>query len=45
MKISKCKNPVVIDFWTKEAEKAGGEAALGQYGSIYYFQTYNFHFQ
>jgi hypothetical protein len=28
MKIAKCKNPVVIDFWTKEAEKAGGEAAL-----------------
>ena len=28
MKLSKCKNPVVMDFWTKEAEKAGGEAAL-----------------
>jgi len=28
MKLSKCKNPVVKDFWTKEAEKAGGEAAL-----------------
>ncbi len=28
MKISKCLNPTVIDFWTKEAEKAGGEAAL-----------------
>lgn len=28
MKISKCKNPIVVDFWTKEAEKAGGEAAL-----------------
>lgn len=28
MKISKCTNPSVIDFWTKEAEKAGGEAAL-----------------
>ncbi len=28
MKISKSTNPVVIDFWTKEAEKAGGEAAL-----------------
>lgn len=28
MKLSKCQNPVVIDFWTKEAEKAGGEAAL-----------------
>lgn len=28
MKIKKCHNPVVVDFWTKEAEKAGGEAAL-----------------
>jgi hypothetical protein len=28
LKISKCQNPTVIDFWTKEAEKAGGEAAL-----------------
>lgn len=28
MKISRCNNPVVVDFWTKEAEKAGGEAAL-----------------
>ena len=28
MKISRCKNPIVVDFWTKEAEKAGGEAAL-----------------
>ncbi|KKP79862.1 MAG: hypothetical protein UR78_C0007G0012 [Candidatus Moranbacteria bacterium GW2011_GWF2_35_39] len=28
MKISKCQNPIVVDFWTKEAEKAGGEAAL-----------------
>ena len=27
-KLSKCKNPIVINFWTKEAEKAGGEAAL-----------------
>lgn len=27
-KLSKCQNPVVYDFWTKEAEKAGGEAAL-----------------
>jgi hypothetical protein len=27
-KLSKCKNPIVHDFWTKEAEKAGGEAAL-----------------
>ncbi len=28
MKIKKCQNPIVVDFWTKEAEKAGGEAAL-----------------
>lgn len=28
MKLRKCQNPTVIDFWTKEAEKAGGEAAL-----------------
>ena len=28
MKLSRCTNPTVIDFWTKEAEKAGGEAAL-----------------
>ena len=28
MKLTKCKNPVVNDFWIKEAEKAGGEAAL-----------------
>jgi hypothetical protein len=27
-KISKSHNQVVIDFWVKEAEKAGGEAAL-----------------
>jgi hypothetical protein len=27
-KLSKCKNRIVFDFWTKEAEKAGGEAAL-----------------
>ncbi|MFA5935254.1 MAG: type IV secretion system DNA-binding domain-containing protein [Patescibacteria group bacterium] len=27
-KISKCKTQVVIDFWTKEAQKAGGEASL-----------------
>ncbi len=27
-KISKCRNQVVVDFWSKEAEKAGGEAAL-----------------
>jgi hypothetical protein len=28
MKLSHCKNPITVDFWTKEAEKAGGEAAL-----------------
>ncbi len=28
MKLSKCTNQIVVDFWTKEAEKAGGEAAL-----------------
>ncbi len=28
MKLSHCGNPIVRDFWTKEAEKAGGEAAL-----------------
>jgi hypothetical protein len=28
LKLSRCQNPIVIDFWTKEAEKAGGEAAL-----------------
>jgi len=28
MKLSKCNNPIVSDFWIKEAEKAGGEAAL-----------------
>lgn len=27
-KLSKCKQQVVIDFWTKEAQKAGGEASL-----------------
>ncbi len=27
-KLSKCSNPVVKDFWQKEAEKAGGEASL-----------------
>ncbi|MFZ5391474.1 MAG: type IV secretory system conjugative DNA transfer family protein, partial [Patescibacteria group bacterium] len=27
-KLSKVKNPVVYDFWVKEAQKAGGEAAL-----------------
>ncbi|MBU1349540.1 type IV secretion system DNA-binding domain-containing protein, partial [Patescibacteria group bacterium] len=28
MKIEKCKDPTVVDFWKKEAEKAGGDAAL-----------------
>lgn len=28
MKLEKCKDYTVIDFWKKEAEKAGGEAAL-----------------
>lgn len=28
MKLSHCPNPIVYDFWTKEAEKAGGDAAL-----------------
>ncbi len=28
MKLAKCANPVVKDFWVKEATKAGGEAAL-----------------
>ena len=28
MKLERCKNPVVYDFWVKEAEKAGGEASL-----------------
>ena len=27
-KLTKCTNPIVRDFWLKEAEKAGGEAAL-----------------
>jgi hypothetical protein len=28
MKLSKCKNPVVIQFWKEIADKAGGEASL-----------------
>lgn len=28
MKLEKCGDPTVVDFWKKEAEKAGGEAAL-----------------
>lgn len=27
-KLNKCRNQIVVDFWRKEAEKAGGEAAL-----------------
>lgn len=27
-KLSRCSNQTVVDFWHKEAEKAGGEAAL-----------------
>jgi hypothetical protein len=27
-KMEKCGDPTVVDFWKKEAEKAGGEAAL-----------------
>ncbi len=28
MKISQCKNPLVVQFWKEIAEKAGGEASL-----------------
>ena len=28
MKISKCKNPIIVQFWKEIAEKAGGEASL-----------------
>lgn len=28
MKLEKCQDPTVVDFWRQEAEKAGGEAAL-----------------
>ncbi len=28
MKLSKCKSRLVVDFWEKQAEKAGGEGAL-----------------
>lgn len=28
MKLSKCKNPIVTQFWKEVAEKAGGEASL-----------------
>ncbi len=27
-KLDRCKDPTVVHFWTKQAEKAGGEAAL-----------------
>jgi hypothetical protein len=28
MKLRRCADPTVVDFWRKEAEKAGGDAAL-----------------
>ncbi len=28
MKLEKCDDPTVVEFWRKEAEKAGGDAAL-----------------
>jgi hypothetical protein len=28
LKISRCKNPIVVEFWKEVAEKAGGEASL-----------------
>ncbi|MDB5266284.1 MAG: hypothetical protein JWN89_99 [Parcubacteria group bacterium] len=28
LKISRCKNPIVVQFWTEVADKAGGEASL-----------------
>ena len=28
MKLEKCNDPTVVDFWKQEAEKAGGDAAL-----------------
>lgn len=28
LKLSKCKNPVVVQYWREVAEKAGGEASL-----------------
>ena len=28
MKLERCSDPTVVEFWHKEAEKAGGEAAL-----------------
>ncbi|MDQ3014982.1 MAG: hypothetical protein M3Q73_03900 [bacterium] len=29
LKLSRCKNPLVVQFWREIAEKAGGEASLG----------------
>jgi hypothetical protein len=28
LKLSRCKNPVIVEFWKEIAEKAGGEASL-----------------
>ena len=28
LKLSRCKNPIIVQFWKEIAEKAGGEAAL-----------------
>jgi TraM recognition site of TraD and TraG len=28
LKLSRCKNPIVVQFWREQAEKAGGEASL-----------------
>ncbi|MFA6339247.1 MAG: TraM recognition domain-containing protein [Candidatus Paceibacterota bacterium] len=28
LKLSHCKNPVIVQFWREQAEKAGGEASL-----------------
>jgi len=28
MKVSKCKNPIIVQFWKEIAEKAGGEGSL-----------------
>lgn len=28
LKLSRCKNPIIVQFWKEVAEKAGGEAAL-----------------
>jgi hypothetical protein len=28
LKLSKCKNPIIVQFWKEVAEKAGGEGAL-----------------